>query len=302
MLLVVQQACALNAGVYERSPVHELAFKYAPVVVFHPDEQYFPSSVDWLMERAMLHDYAGRRLGFFDKQRLNEVDQRPYGKDVYRYYFDIPKRDYGGMLLKEDKDAKMRTRYLSPATCYVYVFKNERQNYVIRYLFFYPFNGPLSVTGPLGRPLKIGIHEGDWEHIDVILNQSDQIETVFYARHGKRDGRHYRPQDIKFSGQTHPIVYSALYGHASYARANEPNPFYDHTADSNTMWFTMFHLEFVDEKNTPWFFKPIQWGSTVPKKVAGIKIHGASPISPPFASWWLQNLKAPGKVDALMSQ
>lgn len=87
-------------------------------------------------------------------------------------------------------------------TVYTHLFKWGSQ-YVIQYWFFYPFND------------FINDHEGDWEHINVILNVPNddplqaEIDEIVYYWHDS-----YKIVDTWFlvSGQTHPHVYVGGYG------------------------------------------------------------------------------------------
>jgi hypothetical protein len=103
-----------------------------------------------------------------------------------------------------------------PGTYYEYV----PGRYIV-YWFWYPFNFWESPTA--GVHVK-EIHEGDWEHIVVRLDGGDNPTAAAYYYH-------YCAPDVHTWGQllippigsgsglfegTHPIVYSARGGHASY--------------------------------------------------------------------------------------
>ena len=101
----------------------------------------------------------------------------------------------------------------------------------IQYWFFYPFNY-LPIVARVARladnPTSATVfnrdyHQGDWEHIDVILDAAKQPRYVFLAAHNKGQLVDWptradaAPAGLELDG-THPVVYSAFGGHGTYAR------------------------------------------------------------------------------------
>jgi hypothetical protein len=106
----------------------------------------------------------------------------------------------------------------------------------IQYWFFYPLNylpfefhrgklGELGVYPAKATRHNVNYHEGDWEHVSVLLGQSRGPRSITYsprylymARHDN-EGRVYRwgNPDVEWDGD-HPVVYAAFGGHTSYAR------------------------------------------------------------------------------------
>ena len=108
-------------------------------------------------------------------------------------------------------------RYVK-GTTYAHLFKDGNDT-VIQYWFFYPFNASANR------------HEGDWEHINVILNSQNpsqaQINKVVYYYHHKKSVRN--TSQITIVDQTHPKVYVGGYtdelgisGHGTHG--SYPNP------------------------------------------------------------------------------
>jgi hypothetical protein len=99
----------------------------------------------------------------------------------------------------------------------------------IEYWFFYPFNylpvlavGPaLSVAPDLASILTADYHQGDWEHIDVLVDKaSRKPRFVYMAQHDKGhtydwSATDHQKADLQFDAG-HPKVYVAFGGHASY--------------------------------------------------------------------------------------
>lgn len=92
--------------------------------------------------------------------------------------------------------ASERQSNLFKDTIYAHLFYQSNE-YVIQYWFFYPYNDAANN------------HEGDWEHINVILNaqnpnQANILRIDFYF-HNHVNTRLY--PDFQLVNGTHPIVY-----------------------------------------------------------------------------------------------
>jgi hypothetical protein len=93
------------------------------------------------------------------------------------------------------------------------------------YWFYYPYNYyPIVVDSSLmneaplaGDQSNIDLHQGDWEHVDVLLNpKSMQPEWLYMARHST-EGQFipWSSPSLRFDG-THPVIQAAFGGHPSY--------------------------------------------------------------------------------------
>jgi hypothetical protein len=90
----------------------------------------------------------------------------------------------------------------------------------LEYWFYYPYNYyPLLVlSNPVaGDDANIDLHQGDWEHVDVLLNPHTLKPSWLYmARHS------YEGQFIRWSNPSlrfdegHPILQAAYGGHPTY--------------------------------------------------------------------------------------
>ncbi|TMQ58010.1 MAG: hypothetical protein E6K76_08855 [Candidatus Eisenbacteria bacterium] len=81
-------------------------------------------------------------------------------------------------------------------TVFAHPFLDERNRLAIQYWFFYPTND------------YIGNHEGDWEHVNVVLTPDragiDEVHYYFHFRSVNLPQGEYRPQIVD---RTHPVVY-----------------------------------------------------------------------------------------------
>src|SRR6476620_5406471 len=151
--------------------VNDLIKKYAPVLYFHPDEVYLPTSTDEYLSHCMVLDSGG-----------NASDIR---------FLGIAGADTHLQLSGQVAD-NVRRGNLGVARAYVNVVNSGvGGQYDIQYWFYYAFNGPTTsqFDGPVGKSTTneappSGQHDGDWEHIVVRVADSGNIVSVFFAEHG----------------------------------------------------------------------------------------------------------------------
>jgi len=113
------------------------------------------------------------------------------------WYFDFP-----GTKPREWWDAYARFRAgpdsaaWSRPTVFAHPFPDERNRVVIQYWYFYPIND------------AIANHEGDWEHVNVVLNADrsgiEEVHYFFHARSVNLPQGNHRPE---VTDRTHPVVY-----------------------------------------------------------------------------------------------
>ncbi|KAK1422840.1 hypothetical protein QVD17_18129 [Tagetes erecta] len=185
---------------------------YSPVIYFHPDEQYFPSSVDWFFENGALLYHKG------EESKPNRVEKDGInlpqgGSNDDTYWLDLP-------LDGSNKD-RVKRGDLQDASAYFHVKPVSGGLFTdIAIWVFYPFNGGsrakvkfLNVS--LG---KLGEHVGDWEHVTLrISNINGELNSVFFSQHSW--GKWVSASALEYHTGNKPMVYASLHGHASY-----PNP------------------------------------------------------------------------------
>jgi hypothetical protein len=103
----------------------------------------------------------------------------------------------------------------------------------LEYWFYYPFNyypvvvdSGLMVQAPIaGDQANVDLHQGDWEHVDVLLNPAtDKPEWLYMARHDY-EGRFipWSSPSLRFDAG-HPVIQAAFGGHPSYLPGCEAGP------------------------------------------------------------------------------
>jgi hypothetical protein len=192
---------ALVAGAAQAAPATaapEVVVQYAPLVRLHPDEQAFPGRPvrDFVAKSKLFwwHEYncgSCRDLvagaGRVDARRLGRLSDSPYRWHAYstdRWFsatqYTRPlgtESDRAGLSMHEGFSLDLPNTALArggqPDLTQDAVFWEYLPGRFVTYWFFYPYN-----DGILGFN-----HEGDWEHIAVRLDSSDQPLAVAFFRH-----------------------------------------------------------------------------------------------------------------------
>ncbi|KAL0903662.1 hypothetical protein M5K25_028056 [Dendrobium thyrsiflorum] len=204
---------SLSAAMPDLSQINAIIKAHAPVIYFHPDEAYLPSSVNWFFDNgALLYSNA-------DPTNPARIDSGGAnlpqgGSNDGAYWLDLP--------AGEDKE-RVKKGELSTAKAYVHV-KQMLGGTATDFVFwlFYPFNGPGRLKlGVLTIGLgKIGEHVGDWEHVTLRVSNFDgELRKIYFSEHSR--GEWLDSPELEFDGEegNKPVAYASLYGHAFYPRA-----------------------------------------------------------------------------------
>jgi hypothetical protein len=269
----------------DRPAVAEVVERFAPEVRLHPEERYFPSSVSWYLDRTHMRVNAEAQgdlpttvsAGAPALTKATASKEKTAGDAISRYFLQI---------LNNEHESAARAGNLASAKTYVHLRApaDGSKGLDIQYWFFFPYSGPI-IGGPAG-----GAHEGDWEHITVRLDPTWQrVEKVFYAAHNS-EGGWVSAENVRFRDETHPVVYTARYGHASYptsglqSRGMLPA---DRTADGGATWRTWENLRIIADKSGPrdgvdWLAYAGRWGEP------GVIFSG--PHGPAFQRYWTSEI------------
>jgi len=219
----------------------ELAVRYAPSVVLHPDDPYPPvrplsfihdSRLVWNRDRrdqeiAPRGEVESERLGRLCSEVPEGCYVSPTG--VLSRELTRPARDTRrGFALDFEGDVERGEPGGLADTPMFWELRVTPDELLVTYWFFYSYSRlHLQETGTSGGSgvLSRVSHEGDWENVDVALSLAEHKPlAVYFYGHGKPqrvswekvcklvDDR--RECDSEEPG--HPIVYSALKTHASY--------------------------------------------------------------------------------------
>ncbi|KAL2478565.1 Plant protein of unknown function [Forsythia ovata] len=209
-------ACLKNAKANKNAlpnsnQVKALIQAYSPYIYFHPDENYYPSSVTWFFENGALLYTKGQESNPIAINTTGSNLPQEGGNDG-AYWIDLP--------INDSEKERVKKGYLQDAYAYLHVKPMFGATYTdIAVWIFYPFNGPAKAkveffNVPLG---KIGEHVGDWEHVTLrISNFNGELKGVYFSQHSK--GVWVDVSELEFENGNKPVAYSSLHGHASYPK------------------------------------------------------------------------------------
>jgi len=164
----------------------------------------------------------------------------------------------------------------------------------LQYWFFYLYN-----DAQLGG--RFGLHEGDWEMIQLRMAGSEP-DVAVYAQHDGCERRDW--SEVERSDDGSPLVYSGLGSHASYFRAGIYKRHIFDSADGGRPGRKL-RLVFLDQDPPPWLEWEGSWGGTHPRIP---KVESDSPPGPAQHRQWhdpngfLEKATAPEKGDRLRSE
>jgi len=294
----------------------QLAATFSPVVMLHPHERFFPELVDRFVNAStLLYDHG-------EEYHPCVVDKTPRASFMHRYihhsdlYCVWPGQPsvecvHGGPLCNATDfgfaEARKHPECLTGDTSHFYLqvddvhvyqgskpsivpvyahvspaVNNAHTGYIsVQYWFFYAFNGPID--GWFGQ------HEGDWEHISLIIDNSTlEVQEAYFAAHS-HESLWMNKSEVTFIDKTHPVVYSALHSHASY-----PSPGVKHrkvaaglASDYCKGGGAVWHPEPVNvgERGKPmpgasWLLFNGKWGSPTGAAVRPSLLSGSPPAGP----------------------
>ena len=190
--------------------IERIVRAHAPVLVFHPDEKYFPADPSQYIQyaelrrhRTILPDEKLAGLGEADPARLSELDES--------HFLDAD--NFLSRSLGHVPDAAAT----SPTPINYQV--DQGPPFKVTYHVFYAYNdGPLSQN-----------HEGDWERVTIEFKQSRaaggavgyEPDRVILSAH--RGSSSVAWQDAEKDANGRLLVYVAKGSHANYlSPGNEP--------------------------------------------------------------------------------
>ena len=152
----------------------------------------------------------------------------------------------------------------------------------LQYWFFYFYND----FNLIGNFFKAGLHEGDWEMIQLRLGEDQAPDYAIYAQHKEAEVRRWDQVQV-VPGSERPVVYVARGSHASYFTPGK---------HSTGAWWDFadgkrrspeVRLEIIDDEQPQWrwLFWPGHWGGTKKPKIE-LPFDADSPVGPSRHSQW----------------
>lgn len=262
----------------------ECAEFYAPLVKFHPDEIFWPDSVDTYIANSFLGRYEFKEKCanlLVTKMCVNDLEVKVIRENVQKSDLtaDAPFNPSTGtgvldntiFLIPKDKvdsgHSFLHNRGLpsyvigtEPGQVPIYArYKQSGNRMEIQYNIYFPFNGGKQIGFQ-----RLGNHFGDWEDISVLLVDS-KITRVYVHAHGSSNAYDWSFGDpqIQKVDQYHPVIFMAHASHGSYFIPGvDPykdvlgiNILQDVSADGGTEWRTWENVQ-----DMTWEFKG-RWGT-----------------------------------------
>jgi hypothetical protein len=200
----------------------QLLKNYCPIMKFHPDEKYFPCTIEYYLKNSKL--------------LLNGMVIKNYNQITPKNLPEIQKNYSQQLTLSVKNTAWVGQKQLLDQIPLYGTVSVTKDITLIQYIFFYAYNGSFNVAGNY-----IGEHQCDIERISVeICNKTNQIKRIYYGAHQHTDGLWVSKKNIPFeNGKI--VVYIAKHSHATYPKAKTWWRIFgfanDHTSNKGISWF-----------------------------------------------------------------
>jgi hypothetical protein len=150
----------------------------------------------------------------------------------------------------------------------------------LQYWFFYFYND----YNLIGAFIKAGLHEGDWEMIQIHLTAAGTPDRAVYAQHTNAEGRDWRQVD-RLPGSQRPIVYVARGSHASYFEPGTQwtGHWFDQADGKRRSPELTLELMDAGQPAFSWLRWPGRWGDT---KKGASPLDSDSPVGPAHHAQW----------------
>lgn len=178
--------------------------KWSPIVYLHPEEKYFPCSIDWLNANSVLVDHNTQPPTI-----INPTTNTSLYNISAKYNFE---RRVGGDIIQAFTSELYPGQIpINQVPIYALV-RTKNDKLYITYVFVYAKNGEYSILGLSNA----GQHPADIEHITVELNSDgSKLLRVLYSAHAPKDARWVNSDKVPIeNGKI--VVYSAVNGHGLY--------------------------------------------------------------------------------------
>jgi hypothetical protein len=172
----------------------------------------------------------------------------------------------------------------------------------LQYWFFYFYND-YNLAGEIGGGVGgAGLHEGDWEMIQLQLDANGNPQLALYTQH-KHAGQ--RPWAKVEKQGDRPIVYPARGSHANYFARSKLKPYwtgvwFDHANGKGASPDISLNIVEDGDAQYDWLLKwPGYWGDTLP---SGLVFDATSPTAPRRHAAWSEPHELIGKAKELQAQ
>jgi hypothetical protein len=184
-----------------------------------------------------------------------------------------PSKKYREQARKLHEDPKLANRVYGHAAV------DSDGDQWLQYWFFFFFND----YNLIGNFLKAGLHEGDWEMVQIRL-RGGAPDLAVYAQHTGAQSRDWRQIDLA-PGTQRPLVYVARGSHASYFEPGThwTGHWFDHADGKRRSPELTLEIVVDGDARWNWVHWPGLWGDT---RRGGNPLDSGSPVGPgPHVQW-----------------
>jgi hypothetical protein len=281
----------------------KLLAKFQPALVFHPGEEFRPTSVESFVDDSVLEAATGTTSWIV-------VDPDPAADSLPTSSPPVWRLNqqpcFAGAVVGDLSCYVAGAAGAPTGTMYGRVVRDGEQ-IVLQYWLFYYDNVYRYPFLPLGAIWQS--HEGDWEVVNVVLSSKRKPLFVGYSQHCSGETRPWA--ETPRSKGRHPTVFVALGSHANYF---EPGLHEIHRACLPAQVIAFFleaglplpadaveegagsgqtTIERVGEGGQAWVSFPGFWGELeyfhAPPPIGTVQF-GTSPVGPAFHAVWRQPL------------
>ncbi len=131
----------------------------------------------------------------------------------------------------------------------------------VQYWLFYFYND----FELLGEAFPAGLHEGDWEMVQLRLDAAEEApDLAVYAKHKRAEARRFA--DVELVEGQHPVVYVARGSHAAYFSGGTHwgEAWFDHADGKGLSPALTLEVARDDDPAYAWLRWPGFWGDTKP--------------------------------------
>jgi hypothetical protein len=198
----------------------QLLQTYQPVLVLHPDEAFQPTKIQSFVADSQLERFVGTnrsQLPLDQYWTVVEPDpdpgELPQPAPGVFYRLNQVGCSAGSTLAGRDCYAAAWSTGSGGDAVYGRVARTENR-IVLQYWLFYYDNPLLLPATPFGTFWQS--HEGDWEVVNVVLDENEQPVEAAYSQHCTGQRMAWSNVEKSPEGSTHPVDYVALGSHANY--------------------------------------------------------------------------------------
>jgi VPS62-like protein len=261
----------------------DLLKRHRPFLKYDSQESYFADSA------ATWTDNPGNRLLDKNGKELASAEHGLSPAFLGLTYPDKSKADARDRISNPSKDYREQARKLHENKryrnrMYGHAVIDSSGDVWLQYWFWYFYND----YNLIGNFLKAGLHEGDWEMIQIRLKGETldvaKPDLAIYAQHATADTRRWNQVDV-VPGTERPLVYVARGSHAAYFEPGRhwTGHWFDYADGKRKSPEISLNIVVETDEDWRWVRWPGRWGDT---KKGDNPLDSDSPQGPADHAQW----------------